>query len=191
MVVGPGIPDVPGMIIGDDSAIDHPSQGIGPAMGSDVRKKWDGKGNAVDGVIEGNPDVGYVWQNPVHEGLELVAPVSSSSIVGKEHAVLFSQVFPEHAGLGLAQAYVLLTGHVDDRRAFPDWKIAQLDDLAGFRTLRNLVLGSQIVLHEHIQVGVDSLVPISAIVLQTNEAYLAPVRSSGETGPAPFPYPTV
>ena len=63
MVVGPGIPDIPRMIIGDLSAIDHPSQGIGPAMGSDEGKKWDGKGNAVNGGdLRGTVDVGYAWQ---------------------------------------------------------------------------------------------------------------------------------
>ena len=58
MVVRPGVPDVTGVIIGDDAAVHYPGQGIGPAMGGDVRKEGDGKGNPVDGVIEGNPDVG-------------------------------------------------------------------------------------------------------------------------------------
>ena len=187
MVVRPGVPDVTGVIIGDDAAVYYPGQGIGPAMGGDVRKEGDGKGNPVDGVIERNPDVGDVGQDPVHEGFELVSPVGASSIIGKEHTVLIGQILPEDVGLGLAQTDVFLAGHVHDGRAFPDGKVLQLDDLAGLGPLRDLVLGTQVVLHQHIEIGVDPLVPVSTRVLQANETNFAPVGPSRKTGPRALP----
>ena len=134
----------------------------------------------MNGMIQGNPDVRYVGQDAVHERLELVAPMSAPPVIGKEHAVFFGQVFLENVDLGLAQADTLLAGHVDNRWAFSNGKIAQLYDLAGLGTLGDLVLGPEVVLHEHVQIGIDSLIPIPAVVFQPDKAHLAPVRPAGK-----------
>ena len=113
--------------------------------------------------------------------------MGASPVVGKEHAVLFGQVFLEHVDLGLSQADVLLSGHVHDRGAFPDREIAQLYDLAGFRTLRDLVLGAEVVLHKHVQIGIYPLIPIASIVLEPDKANFPAVRPPGKPRPCALP----
>ena len=123
MIVGPCVSNVTGMVISRNATDHDPSQGILSTMRSYVRQKGNGVGDAMNRMVEGDSDRADVFQDTIHKALELVAPVCASTVVREDHAVFFDEELLQGFDLRIAHADVLLSRHVDDRRAFPDGKV--------------------------------------------------------------------